>query len=332
MSAAIAVVVPVLDEVGNIAALLGDLRAQQRAAAEVVVADAGSRDGTAELVEEVALAWPALRLVRAPGATPGRGRNAAVRATASPLVATVDAGSRVGPGWLASLAAGVTPEGRTATVGVAEAEAASSFERAAGWFTLRAFKPPGEPGPVGRSFLPAGRNGVCFPRAAWEAAGGYPDDLPWGEDKRFVQALRGAGFELEVRPGAVVRWRPRSTPVELYGQYMRYARGDVRGRVDRQNSLVPLALLTAGAALAARAATGDRSAGVALGAAATAYLGIFTAAAARELDDPRAIAWVPGIRLLVDVAKVHGLVAELTNPGIQTAPPPADHYGNEIMT
>jgi hypothetical protein len=67
--------------------------------------------------------------------------------------------------------------------------------------------------------------------------------------------------------------------------------------------------------LAARALAGDRRAGGALVGGAGAYLGLFTIAAARQLDDPRAVAWVPAIRLLVDVAKVHGLISELVDPG-----------------
>jgi glycosyltransferase involved in cell wall biosynthesis len=315
VSVDVAVVIPVLDEAANLGALLEDLRAQERAAAEVVVVDAGSRDGTPEIVLALAADWPALRLVRRRGAAPGVGRNAGVAVSTSPLIATVDAGSRVGPGWLAALADGLDPAGRTVAIGVATADARSSFERAAGWFTLRAFKPPDAPGPVGRAFLPAGRNGLCFPRAAWEAAGGYPEALPWGEDKRFLIALRAAGYDETVQPGAIVRWRPRPSPAALYRQYQRYGRGDVRARVDIQNEFVPLALLAGGGVLAARALSGDRRAGVALVGGAGAYLGLFTVAAARQLDDPRAIAWVPAIRLLVDVAKVHGLVAEVVDPG-----------------
>ena len=305
----VAVVVPVRDEAGNVAALLDDLRAQEPPAGDVVVVDAGSKDGTAAIVEDFAARWPALRLVVRPGATPGAGRNAGVRATGAAVVATLDAGSRVQPGWLAALTGPVRRDPRTVTVGVAVADAHSTFERAAAWFTLRAFKRPGEPGPVGSSFLPAGRNGLCFARSAWEKAGGYPDDLPWGEDKRFVQALRSAGLEMHVVPSAEVRWRPRTTPAALYRQYERYGRGDARARIDRQNELVPLALLGCGALLAVRRLRGDRRSGALLAAGATGYLGIFTAAAARDLDW-RAAAWIPAIRLLVDAAKVHGFVAE----------------------
>jgi glycosyltransferase involved in cell wall biosynthesis len=310
----VAVVVPVLDEADNIGALLAVLRAQQHPAAEVVVVDAGSSDGTPEIVADLACEWPQLRLVHRPGATPGAGRNAGIAASGAALIATVDAGSRVEPGWLAALVAPVVHDPGTAAAGVAVPDARSSFERAAGWFTLRAFKPPDAPGPAARDFLPAGRTGLCFTRAAWTAAGGYPDRLPWGEDKRFVTALRAAGIRLEIAPAARVRWRPRTTPAELYRQYERYGRGDALARIDRQNELIPFGMMAVAGLLAARAARGDHRSGAALALAASGYLGLFTAAAARELRDRRAVAWVPAIRLLVDVAKVHGFLAESARP------------------
>ena len=79
--------------------------------------------------------------------------------------------------------------------------------------------------------------------------------------------------------------------------------------IDLQNELVPLFLYATGGVLAARAARGDRRAGVALAAAATAYLGLFTVRAGRELDSPRAVAWVPVARMTIDLGKVHGLLA-----------------------
>ncbi|HSK15640.1 MAG TPA: glycosyltransferase [Gaiellaceae bacterium] len=305
---AVAVVVPVLDEAESLPALLADLAAQEPAPAEIVVVDAGSTDGTLDLLRAEALRLPALRVVESPGATPGRGRNEGVRASAAALVVTLDAGSRVGPGFVRALAATVAAGPRAVAVGVAEPDARSAFERAAGWFTLRAFKPPDAPGPIGAEFLPAGRNGLAFAREAWEEAGGYPPDLPWGEDKLFLRALRAAGYELTAVPEAVVRWRPRGSPRALWRQYRNYGRGDALGRVDRQNELVTLGLLAVAVALAVLAALGSRTAGALLVAGAAGYLALFVLAARRDLGVDRALLWVPAVRLLVDAAKVQGFL------------------------
>ena len=302
----VAVVVPVLNEAESLPGLLDDLKGQLPPPAQIVVVDAGSHDGTRELLERERRRLPALVVLEADGATPGLGRNAGIEAASADLVVTLDAGSRVGPGFLAALADAAGP--RTVSVGVAEADARTAFDRAVGWFTLRAFKPRDRPGPVGAEFLPAGRNGLCFSREAWRAAGGYPPELPWGEDKLFVRALREAGYELAAVPEAVVRWRPRRSLGELYRQYRNYGHGDALGRVDRQNELVTIAIYAAGAVLAVLALLGSRLAGALLAAGVAAYISVFVLAARRALGFDRALAWVPLVRVLVDVAKVHGFL------------------------
>lgn len=306
-----AIVIPVLNERDNIGALLDDCERQTAAPAQVIVVDAGSDDGTAAYARARAADWPALEVVVHPGATPGAGRNVAIERAGTALVATLDAGSRIGPDWLAALLAAVGDSEERVAVGQSIPDAHSDFERATGWFTLRAFKPSASPGPVGREFLPAGRNGYCFARVAWERAGGYPPEFPWGEDKTFLRRMRAAGAEVVVAPEAVVRWRPRRRLREFYRQYRNYGRGDAMARVDRQNTLVPFVLYAAGALLAVAGALGAWPAFVALGAGAAAYLGLFTLAARRDLSLSDGLAWVPLLRVTADVAKMHGMASAL---------------------
>jgi glycosyltransferase involved in cell wall biosynthesis len=302
----LAVVIPVLNEEESLPALLADLAAQEPPLEEIVVVDAGSTDGTRALLHAERARLPSLRVAEAAGATPGRGRNEGVRATSGERIVTLDAGSRVGPGFVAALAA-AADDGRVA-VGVSEPDARTAFERASGWFTLRAFKPPDRPGPIAGELLPAGRNGLCFARADWERAGGYPPDLPWGEDKLFARALRRTGCELVVVPEAVVRWRPRSSLGAIYRQYRNYGRGDALARLDRQNELVTFGIYGAGVVLAVLFALGSRTAGAFLAAGAAGYLSIFVLSARRSLGADAALAWVPPLRLVVDVAKMQGFL------------------------
>jgi glycosyltransferase involved in cell wall biosynthesis len=302
----LAVVVPVLNEEESLPALLADLAAQEPPLDEIVVVDAGSTDRTLVLLRADQERLPGLRVVEAPGATPGRGRNEGIRATDAKRIITLDAGSRVGPGFVAALAAAA--DDRRVGVGVSEPQAHTAFERASGWFTLRAFKPPDRPGPIAGELLPAGRNGLSFTRAAWEEAGGYPPELPWGEDKVFARALRRVGCGLVVVPEAVVRWRPRGSLREIYRQYRNYGRGDALARLDRQNELVTFGIYGAGAVLAVLFALGSRTAGAFLAAGAAGYLSLFVLSARRSLGADAALAWVPLLRLVVDVAKMHGFV------------------------
>jgi glycosyltransferase involved in cell wall biosynthesis len=310
----VSVVVPVRDEVDNLGLLLNDLRAQDHHAAELVVVDAGSTDGTRELLSESASRWDELRVVHADGAAPGRARNEGIKRASGRVVATLDAGTRVGPEWLGALSGplrSLEGDDPLVCVGMAEPDARSEFERAAGWFTLRAFKPLGRAAPASASYLPGGRNGLCFTRQAWERVGGYPEELRWGEDKLFLERLRSAGIEVRTVPDARVRWRPRRSLRELFRQYEDYGRGDAIARFDRQNELIPLLLYCAAGGLGVAALAGSAGAGVVLAMGAAAYLGLFTAVAWRALGLSRALAWVPVIRVAVDLAKIRGFLSGL---------------------
>lgn len=316
----VAVVVPALNEAENISGLLDDCARQSPPAREVVVVDAGSDDGTYELLVRRSVEWQALRVTRCPGAPPGAARNAGIAMTDLHYIATLDAGSRIGPSWLAALSAPLAEAPERVAVGVVVPDADTDFERAAGWFTVRAHKPEDRGGPLSGSFLPPGRNGYCFSKAAWSAVGGYPAALPWGEDKTFLKSLRGTGHEVIVVPEAIVRWRPRGSLRAMYRQYERYGRGDALSGIDRQNEIVTLGLYATGAALATRAWKGSAPATALLACASAGYLAIFTIPARKALGDMAAWAWVPLIRLTVDLAKMKGfLLASLSRPAVKMA-------------
>jgi hypothetical protein len=82
-------------------------------------------------------------------------------------------------------------------------------------------------------FLPSSRS-VAFTKAAWAAAGGYPEWLDYCEDLLFDFAIQRLAPVGEVgfawAPRALVYFRPRPTPAAFWTQYYRYARGD--GKAD----------------------------------------------------------------------------------------------------
>src|SRR4051794_20264371 len=95
----VAVIVPARDAAGLLPTAL-DALAAQTVAAEVIVVDNGSRDGTADVAEAHPVVTRVVR--RARGEGPGAARNSGAAATDAPLLAFTDADCAPSPGWLAA--------------------------------------------------------------------------------------------------------------------------------------------------------------------------------------------------------------------------------------
>jgi glycosyltransferase involved in cell wall biosynthesis len=311
MSQDVSVVATVLNEAASIDRLLRSLASQTRLPNEVVIVDGGSRDGTAEALEAFRREAPfPMQVLVLPGANISAGRNAAIAAAAGPLIAITDAGVRLEPDWLERLTAPFATQPAPDVVsGFFVPEHASLFELALGATTLPALE---EIDPD--RFYPSSRS-VALRREAWARVGGYPEWLDYCEDLLFDFALRDAGHRFAFAPDAVVHFRPRANLRAYYRQYYRYARGDGKADFWRyRHGLRYGTYLVGGPLLVA----------LALSHPAWWLLGVAGAAAMLRGGYRRlwphlqglpgsqrliALAWVPVIRLVGDVAKMLGYPA-----------------------
>jgi glycosyltransferase involved in cell wall biosynthesis len=130
----ITLVLPVLNEAESLAALLEAVARQTRLPAEIIFADAGSTDGTPELIAYwwARHAWPGtvLRVLPRPGALPGAGRNHGIRAASHAWIAFLDGGTYPDPDWLERLTAFVEGSGGRAALGVCRFSADVPLPRA----------------------------------------------------------------------------------------------------------------------------------------------------------------------------------------------------------
>ena len=184
-----AVVVPALDEAERIETCLRSIGGE---AAEVVVVDGGSGDGTVERAKVV----PGVRVLSSPR---GRGvqLDRGARATSAPRLLFLHADCRLPAGW--SEAAGAA----LADPGVALA-----------CFRLHTEPSDPEAGPLARAWLrlldlrsfgfglPYGDQAFAVRREVFDAVGGFPP-IPLMEDVAFARACRRLGriarLPLEVR-------------------------------------------------------------------------------------------------------------------------------------
>lgn len=233
----VSVICTVLNEGEAIRRLLDSLAAQTRPADEVVIVDGGSRDNTVAVIQEYAGCLP-LHVLVEPGANIARGRNIAIAAARGEIIASTDAGVWLEPRWLEKLlepfrsavqqskgpADQKIPDAPFAVAGFFVPDPRTTFEIAMGATVLPAVE---DINPA--RFLPSSRS-AAFTKAAWSAAGGYPEWLDYCEDLIFDFRLREAAGPFAWAPEAVAHFRPRGTWRAFFKQYYRYARGD--GKAD----------------------------------------------------------------------------------------------------
>jgi glycosyltransferase involved in cell wall biosynthesis len=223
----VTIIATVLNEVEDIARLVPSLLAQELTAAEVVIVDGGSTDGTWEWLETVARENPRLRAIRDEScnlkhcAGPiARGRNVAIEAAGSELIACADAGCTYAPDWLVRLTAPLVDGTAEYALGGSCMDLADPTVwdlASAHFFGVRLGIDAPTKSCTARS--------MAFRKELWRRIGGFPETAFFGEDTLFDQRARAL-----TRPAFVERakalYRPQFTLGTACRQMAGYAASD----------------------------------------------------------------------------------------------------------
>jgi len=237
--ATVSLIATVRNEADTLRAFLDALLRQTRAPDEIILSDGGSTDGTAGLIQDYADRGAPLHLLRAPGANIARGRNLAIARARGEIIACTDAGCRADPRWLEQITAPFADPGVDVACGLSRADARTPAERSLGILLT-----PRERDVDIRTYSPSSRC-VAFRKTAWEAAGGYPEGLPWAEDTLFNRRLRLNRARFVLCPEARVFWRPPPTLRAAARTCFRYGLGDGLARLRPGDPLRILAKVSA---------------------------------------------------------------------------------------
>jgi glycosyltransferase involved in cell wall biosynthesis len=223
----VSIVATVLNEAQDIDRLVTSLLQQTPPAAEVIVVDGGSTDGTWEWLIDTAQKNPTLRpirdescnLKRCPGPI-SRGRNVAIAAARSEFIACVDAGCTYPPEWLARITAPLVDGTAQYALGGSCLDLADPTVwdlASAHFFGVRL-----DPTAPTKSCT---ARAMAFTRNLWERIGGFPETAFFGEDTLFDQQARQL-TQPAFLDGAKALFRPQYTLLSACSQLARYSISD----------------------------------------------------------------------------------------------------------
>jgi len=189
---AVSVACTVLNERDDIDSLVESLMHQTLAPAEVIIVDGGSTDGTWERLEAARSTYPTLvpirdescSLQRSPGPI-ACGRNVAIAAASSEVIACADAGCAYYPDWLANLTAPIFNGDSEYSVGGSYIDPTNSTV----WDVASApfFGVKLNPDAVTKSCT---ARSMAFRKDLWRRVGGFPETVFLGEDTAFDSKAR----------------------------------------------------------------------------------------------------------------------------------------------
>jgi glycosyltransferase involved in cell wall biosynthesis len=228
----VSIVVTELNEVQDIARVVSSLLAQDPPAAEVIVVDGGSTDGTWEWLAAESALEARLAAIRdetcslkfSPGPV-ARGRNVAIRAARSSLIACADAGCTYSPDWLRNLTAPLVSGQAEYALGgtMVDPEDHTVWDLAsAPFFSIKLA--PAEP------TKSCTARSMAFSKSLWERAGGFPEQVLVGEDTLFDLAARRITTPAFI-PNAKALYSPCNSFRSATHQMARYATSDGQARV-----------------------------------------------------------------------------------------------------
>lgn len=227
----VSIVATVLNEAQDIGRMVPNLLHQDPPAAEVVIVDGGSSDGTWEWLQaaQAGSSSAATRLVairdescslKYSAGPVSRGRNVAIAAARSEIIATADAGCTYAPNWLANLTGPlVAGQARYALGGTCLDPAAHTTwdVASAPFFSVKLA--PSEP------TKSCTARSMAFTRELWREIGGFPEQVLVGEDTLFdLEARRRT--QPFFAPNAKALYHPQNTFRSAAHQLKRYAISD----------------------------------------------------------------------------------------------------------
>ena len=226
-----AVVIPVKNEREGLDRLIRLLASQISEKDEIIFVDAGSTDGTIEMLEEYKQKNQQIKVLYFKDAFPGKGRNIAIQNTDADIIAQIDGGNLPAENWLKEIIAPIKngiADYVTGNVSVmpinryilgikfnlGDVYGASLYRE---YSELRS-----------ANHQPAGGASVAYKRSVWEKAGGFPDWMRFGSDPVFAKKIQRQDIRTVFAEKAIVFWQIGPSFMRIMERFYRYQMAGAR--------------------------------------------------------------------------------------------------------
>lgn len=225
----IAVVVPALNEIGSIDAVVSSLLADAPSDANLVVVDGGSTDGTRQAVERLAASDDRISVLDNPARIQAAGVNLGARCCppGTSILVRADAHCVYPKGWLRRVVDALeTTDAASVVVPLRTAADRPGFQMAVAAAQNSLL---GNGGARHRSAPVSGwvdhGHHAAFRMADFRRMGGYDESFAVNEDAELDVRIAAGGGRIWLEASCIVDYLPRSTPSALARQYYRYGEG-----------------------------------------------------------------------------------------------------------
>jgi succinoglycan biosynthesis protein ExoA len=315
----VSIIVPIRDEATGLDTLIADLLSQDYSGlAEILFVDGGSRDGTRESLDALAVRDARVRVIPNERRGTAAGINLAMAVATGEVVMRVDAHARYDPDVVRVCVTALlrTGAGGVGSIARPRASARTPIARAIVAAHLSPF------GIGVAKFRREGAEGWaatvwngCYWRHVVDQVGPMREDLPRNEDNDFNARVRTLGYGVWVTSAAHAYYRPRETLGGLWRQYRGNGQGIARTLFENPAAVgphhfAPLILVSTLATLAALAPVWSAAASALaslLGVYGTAlFVATWLAAWRRDgVEERDSAPWLPLLALPAALATLH---------------------------
>jgi succinoglycan biosynthesis protein ExoA len=243
------IVVPCLNEAGHIASVIDKLTpSAERLDMMILVVDGGSRDGTREIVGEMAVANPRLHLLDNEKRLQGAAVNLAVEKLGAGFgsLIRIDAHGDYPPDYCDRLIEEADATGADAVVVSMKTRGNGAFQKA----TAVAQNSRLGNGGSAHRLVSKGRwtdhgHHALIRMEPFRTVGGYDESFSHNEDAELDYRLTEAGYRIWLTEKTHMVYYPRASVESLFRQYLGYGRGRARNilkhrAVPRGRQMIPL--------------------------------------------------------------------------------------------